>query len=90
MKSLPAPVAVVVTASILLAGLWLLATSRLEYCGPSPVPTSHVDTASSLPSPTPTLAPPRKVVIVRVETDKPDLQVGWAENWLPYRQLTNQ
>ena len=28
----------------------------------------------------PTLAPPQKVVFVRVEADKPDLEVGWAEN----------
>jgi hypothetical protein len=44
------------------------------------------DAATVADAPAPTLAPPLKVVFVRVEADKSDLEVGWAENWqLPHR-----
>jgi hypothetical protein len=90
MKSLSARFAVIVTASTMLAGMWLLATSRLEYCGLTPVPPSRTEIVTASPAPAPTLAPPQEVVFVRIEADKADLQVGWAENWQSYRQLTNQ
>jgi hypothetical protein len=89
MKSLAAKVSLTLTACILLAGTWLLTTSRLEYCErPTALqPQSASPTLSD--APTPTLAPPRKVVFVRVESDKPDLEVGWADGWpYPRRQQT--
>ena len=89
MKSLTSRFCIVVSASILATALWLLATSRLEYCGPAAT-SSPVGVAAASPDNAPTLAPPREVVIVRVETDKADVQVGWADNWQLYRQLTNQ
>jgi len=29
----------------------------------------------------PTLAPPRRAVVVRVETDRPELEIGWLEQF---------
>ena len=70
----------VLTGAILLAMTAVLATSRPEDCGPLDIPRPHVESAASASAPTPTLAPPQNLVFVRVESDKPDIQVGWAEN----------
>ena len=57
-----------------------LATSQPEYCGPLDGPRPHVAAAASADARTPTPAPPQNLVFVRVESDKPDIQVGWADN----------
>jgi len=86
MRSLTAHISLLLTGSVLLAGMWLLSTSRLEYCGRPMVLQPRSDAATVADAPAPTLAPPLKVVFVRVEADKSDLEVGWAENWqLPHR-----
>jgi len=71
---------VFVTGSVLLAVMVLLATSRLEYCGQPEVLRPQIGAAIEAEGSSPTLAPPLKVVFVRVEADKADLEVGWAEN----------
>jgi hypothetical protein len=63
---------------VLSAVMVLLATSRPEYCGQPNVLASHFEATEDAPSPT--LAPPQKVVVVFVETDKPDIEIGWAKN----------
>ena len=80
MKSLAAHISLILTGGILLAGMWLLATSRLEYCGRPTVPQPRIDAVAAADAPAPTLAPPLKVVFVRVEADKSDLEVAWAAN----------
>jgi hypothetical protein len=78
MKSIASCLSVILAGTILLGATGLLATSRLEYCGqptPRQMPTNA---AMAVGSPAPTLAPPQSVVFVRVEADKPDLEVGWA------------
>jgi hypothetical protein len=76
MKSLASCISLVLaTAALLAVGAWL-GTTVPDSCGgviiPRPV------TAASGPVPTP--APPQKAVLVRVEVDESDLQVGWADN----------
>ncbi len=64
----------------LTAALALATLHRSEDCAPPDVSRSHQATATVADGPTPTLAPPQKVVFVRVEADKSDIEVGWAEN----------
>jgi hypothetical protein len=80
MKSIVRHVPLVLTAVVLLVGTMLLAAGRLEYCGQPVALRPSVAVAAGAPAGTPTLAPPQKVVVVRVEADKPDVEVGWAEN----------
>ena len=70
--------------SLILAGATLLAATLVlttihqpEDCNPPDVLRPHPAAAGA---PTPTLAPPQKVVFVHVEADKSDIEVGWAEN----------
>jgi hypothetical protein len=75
---LPARLSFLLTGIILSAVMVILATSRPEYCGqPSPaMPQLPVAVDAS----SPTLAPPQKVVVLCVEADKPDIEIGWAKN----------
>jgi hypothetical protein len=78
-KPIASRFALILTGTILLATMVVLATSRPEDCDPVDIPPPHVK-ATAADAPTPTLAPPQTLVFVRVESDKPDIQVGWAEN----------
>ncbi len=80
MKSVASHVAMVLTGIILLVATILLATSRLEYCGQPEALRPRVDTVVATKTHWPTLSPPQKMVFIRVETDKPDVEIGWAEN----------
>jgi hypothetical protein len=66
------------TGVVLSVAMVFLATSRPEYCGQPTSLKPQSQTASAAPSPT--LAPPQKVVVVCVEADKPDIEVSWATN----------
>jgi hypothetical protein len=75
---LPARLSFLLTGIILSAVMVVLAASRPEYCG-QPSPSSpQLQTAADASSPT--LAPPQKVVVLSIEADKPDLEIGWAKN----------
>jgi hypothetical protein len=66
------------TSVVLTAAMIFLTTSRPEYCGQ---PTSLMpQPQAAVAAPSPTLAPPQKVVVVCVEADKPDIEIGWAKN----------
>jgi hypothetical protein len=66
-------------AILLAAGVALTTVRPPEDCRPPEIVKSHA-IATAADAPTPTLAPPQKVVFVRVEADKSDIEVGWAEN----------
>jgi hypothetical protein len=80
MKSITSRLALILTGAILAVAMVVLATSRPEYCGPVDVLKPHVEAKTSAPAGTPTLAPRQNLVVVQVESDRPDIQVGWAEN----------
>jgi hypothetical protein len=80
MRSITSRLALILTGAILLAMMAILATSRPEYCGPIDIPPPHAEAATSASACTPTLAPRQSLVVVQVESDKPDIQVTWAEN----------
>jgi hypothetical protein len=80
MKSIPSRVALILAGAIVPALLVVLTACRPEYCGPVDISRSHAEAAASTSARTPTLAPPQNLVVVRVESDRPDIKIGWAEN----------
>jgi hypothetical protein len=78
MKPLASHFALVLAGMILIAMTVALATSRPDDCGLLECPRPHVN-AAVVGAPTPTLAPPQNLVFVRVESDKPDIQVSWSD-----------
>ena len=80
MKSITSRLALILAGAILSATMVMLATSRPEYCGPIDAPRPYAAAATSASAPTPTLAPRQGLVVVKVESDRPDIQVGWADN----------
>jgi hypothetical protein len=80
MRPIAACFPVVLTGAILLATTILLGTTRLEYCGQPEALRPQTGAAAATKSCCPTLAPRQKVVYLRVESDKPDLEVAWADN----------
>jgi hypothetical protein len=80
MNSIAPRLSFLLTASLLAAGLLLLAVGRLDYCGRIEAPQPRVTAVTTSDSPSPTLAPPLKVVFVHVEADKSDIEVGWLDN----------
>ena len=80
MKSIASRLSVILTGLALLVAMILSTASRLEYCGQPKALRLQIDSRVAVASRRPTLAPPQKVVFVRVEADKPDLEIGWAEN----------
>lgn len=80
MNSFASRLPMFMTSTVLVAVMVFLGTSRLEYCGQPEVLRPRIGTMLAAEGPTPTLAPPLKVVVVRVEADNTDLEVGWAEN----------
>lgn len=81
MKSIASHISLLLAGVVLLVAAGLMCSNRLEYCGQ---PTTRQSTAeavslASLHSPTP--APPQEVVLLKLETDKPDLEiVGWLQD----------
>ncbi len=70
---------IIVTSVVLASAVLLLAAGRLEYCGQAKPQRAPVRCCRADESRQPTLAPPRKVVFVQVESDKLDLEIRWAE-----------
>jgi hypothetical protein len=70
----------ILAGGVLLIGAMLLATNRLEYCGQPAALRPSIGVVAAAPTHTPTLAPPQKAIFVRIESDEPNLEVGWAEN----------
>ena len=80
MQSTASQFSLISTGGILLAGLLLLTTSRLEYCGRPEVSRSSIGAVTIADARTPTLAPPPRVVFVRIEADRSELEIGWLED----------
>ena len=80
MKLIAARLPLILTGAVLLATAILLASSRLEYCDQPEALRPRTDSVAAVEVRSPTLAPPQKVVYLRVEADKPDLEIGWAGN----------
>jgi hypothetical protein len=80
MKSLATAISFVLTGVTLLVMAFLLSTNQLEYCGQSEALRSQNHIAGTTEAASPTPAPPQKVVFIQIETDKPDLEVGWMKN----------
>ena len=80
MKSITSLIPLVLTGAVLLAATLVLTTSRLEYCGQPETLQPHSTAVAVMARRCPTPAPPPKVVFVRVDADKPDLEIRWAEN----------
>jgi hypothetical protein len=70
----------ILTCAILIAVFVALASHRFEICDETPLPPSPAQTAAMANSPAPTLAPPREVVTLQIQADKPGLEVSWADN----------
>ena len=79
MRSTTSRFALGLAAAILFTTMAILATGRLEYCGPIDIPRPHFAATTSASAPTPTLAPRQNLVVVKVESDRPDIQVTWAD-----------
>jgi hypothetical protein len=80
MKPITSRISLILTGGTLLAGLLLLSEGRLEYCGRQEASQPSANAVTTTDALTPTLAPPLKVVFVRVEADKSDLEVSWLDN----------
>jgi hypothetical protein len=80
MKSIASRLSPILTGIVLVLTMIAITGSRLEYCGQPEALRPRIDAVASSATHAPTLAPPQKVVFVRVEVDKADLEVGWAEN----------
>jgi hypothetical protein len=80
MKLIASRFALALAGMILITMTVALATSRPDDCGLLTCPRPHATATATAGAPTPTLAPSQNLVFVRVESDKPDIQIGWAEN----------
>jgi hypothetical protein len=69
--------AVVLSAT---AFLFLFAVGRLEYCGQSDTTLPQTESVAMSKNFSPTLAPPQKVINVRIETDQDNVEINWSEN----------
>jgi hypothetical protein len=68
------------TCCVLLGVFVALANCRFEFCDPASMAHTLPQVACNASVPTPTLAPSRELVSLQIETDRSDLEVGWAEN----------
>jgi hypothetical protein len=78
MKHITGRLSFLFTGIILAVTMAFLAVGRPEYCGQNQA--SRASFMAETDKAAPTLAPPQKVVDVRVEVDKPDIEIGWAQN----------
>jgi hypothetical protein len=79
MKSIASRLSLVLAMAALMAAETFLVANPLDACRGYDVPQPRVE--SSAVGPMPTLAPPQKVVLVQVEVDKSDIEVGWDKNY---------
>jgi hypothetical protein len=68
------------TCGILIGVSAARASPRFEICDETPLPPLSARVAAMADSPSPTPAPPREVVTVQIQADKPGLEVSWADN----------
>ena len=80
MKTITSRLAWIVAGVVLPATMVVLTAGRPEYCGPIDIPRPHAQTPTLAPVRTPTLAPRQNLVVVQVESDRPDIQISWVEN----------
>jgi hypothetical protein len=80
MKSTSSLAALILTGAIIAGAMTLLSTGRLEYCGQPEALRPRINLATRADTRWPTLAPPQKEVVVQIEADRPDLEIGWVEN----------
>ena len=78
MKPMTGRLSFLFTGIILAVAMAFLAVGRPEYCGQNLA--SRASLMAETDKAAPTLAPPQKVVVVRVESDKQDIEIGWAQN----------
>jgi hypothetical protein len=79
MEQITSRISVLLAGAILLVAALALTTIRPEECSPPDILKPPMTAAIAAGAPTPTLAPPQKVVFVHVEADRSDIVVGWAE-----------
>jgi hypothetical protein len=79
MRPVTSRFAMIFAVAILVVFAMMLSAGRLEYCGPSSGAAPHGASGCSARGPAPTLAPTQNLVFVRVESDKPDIEIRWAE-----------
>jgi hypothetical protein len=80
MKKILSGAMLVLTCSTLIGLFVALNSARFEVCEPVALPEALSSVASAINAPSPTLAPPREVVTLQIQTDHPEIEVGWAEN----------
>jgi hypothetical protein len=80
MRAIASCTALTLASIVLLGATVFLTASRVEYCGQTQPLRPRIDAITAAKAPSPTLAPRQEVVFLRVETDKPDLEVRWAED----------
>ncbi len=68
------------TCVVLIGVFVALAGRRFEICDDTPLPRLPARAASIANSPAPTPAPPRELVTLQIQADKPGLEVSWADN----------
>lgn len=72
---------VALTGCILIALFVALANTRFDPCFEPPLSqwTPHIASLANAPSPTP--APPRALVTVKIQADESDLEIDWADSY---------
>jgi hypothetical protein len=80
MKLIASRIPLFAASAILLAAMIALVAIEPDLCDSACSSVAPAQTSAGASGPTPTLAPPQKMVVVQVEVDKPDLQVGWVES----------
>lgn len=77
MKSTASFIPLFLAGAVLTVAMVVLCGGQLEYCGQ---PEAFRPRSVATESQGPTLAPPQKVVLINVETDKPGFEISWLEN----------
>ncbi len=81
MKSMASRLLLLLAGAIVLIFLAVLTASHpLDCSQPDVWPPRLTTGRSSLSAAAPTPAPPQNQIFVRVESDRPDIEVGWASN----------
>ena len=78
MRLIASYISISLAAVAVLSAMAILAVDPPEYCG-ADLGQPRAAMTFAADGPTPTLAPPRNSVVVRVEVDKPGFEVGWAD-----------
>jgi len=80
LKQITSRISLILTAVALLTAGTMRSSVRPEECPPPEFGQPRAESVTALNGPMPTLAPPQKMVFVQVESDKLDIEVGWADN----------